>query len=224
MGHSAAGVAETDGDSPILADCGDRELPQTFPRHRSLAVLCQIQQYLQQALPVRPNQRQTRLDFDRQPDVLFPKGGFHNDAILFEQRRQIDAARLIRHLAKIHGGNFFEREDQVPQRLEILTLRQIRGERRAFRQIRMGHRDGSAYVPDLVRNGADQNSRSGQKLMQTQLFAVPQIFGTIHHHRRQPGSRAGAVSGKPDIGEENFTVLPSPPALHRRTKRRPLVT
>ena len=112
---------------------------------------------------------------------------------------------------------------RFPRASKSLFCARFGGERRAFRKIRMGHRDRAAHVADLVRNRAHQDARSGQKLVQAQLFAVSQIFGAIDHHRRQPGARAGAVSGKPDVGQKNFAVLPAPPALHGSAKWRPLV-
>ena len=172
MGYAAARVAESKRDSLLVAPRGDRQFPAGFVRHGPLAVLGQIEQHLQQALPVRPNQRQSRLNFDGQTDVLFAKGGLDNDAKFFEQGRQIDAASLVRHLPKIHRRDFFERQNQVPKRFEVLVLGEIRRERRAPGQIGMRHGDRSTYVPDLVRDRAHQNPRPRQKLVQTQLFAV----------------------------------------------------
>ena len=83
----------------------------------------------------------------------------------------------------------------VPRRFEILVLRQGA----AAREILVHHGDSAAHIAYLMRYGAHQDARAGHELMQVRFFARSQILGTIHHHRRQARTRAGAVRGEPDV-------------------------
>src|SRR5271169_5647646 len=74
-----------------------------------------------------------------------------------------------------------------------------------------------------MRYGADQNSRRRQELVQAQFFAITQILGSVHYHRRQPRTGAGSIRGEPDVGEKHFAILAPAAALHHGSKRLAIV-
>ncbi len=222
MCDSATGVAESHGNPLPVALDADCEPSQILAEHGSPAVPGQVQKNLEQALPVRPNWRNRRINVNRQTDVVLLQRRFHDDAELFEQRRKIHARRLIGHLAQIHRSDLFERENQAAEGFEVFVRRELGGQLRTPRKIRMGHRDCAADIADLVRNGAHKDPGSGEKLVQTEFFAVPQILGAVNYHRRQPRARARAVGRKPDIRQKDLAVLPAPAALHGGAERAPL--
>ncbi len=117
--------------------------------------------------------------------------------------------------AKIHGGDLLERRNQRAQGFEIL----VAGEQAGAGQVFVHDGDGSADIADLVRNGADQNARGREQLVQAELFAVAQIFGGIDHHGGKARSGAGAIGGEPNVGEEGFAVGPLAAALHHGPER-----
>jgi len=70
MSHTAPRVFKVDGDSLFPATRFNREITPVLVQHRAFAVLCQIQEHLKQALPVRPDKRYGRIDFDGKVDFL----------------------------------------------------------------------------------------------------------------------------------------------------------
>jgi hypothetical protein len=132
---------------------------------------------------------------------------------------KIDAGGWIGGLAELERGDLFERLDQRAERFEILVV----GERTVARQVLVHHRDGAAHVANFVRHRAHQNARGSQQLVEAELFAIAQIFGGVHHHGGQPRAHAGAVGGKPDIGQEGFAVLALAAALHDGAEDGPFV-
>ena len=223
MRDPATGIAESHNDPLPVAFDADCEPPQLLAEHGAPAVFGQVQKNLEQALPVRPDQRSCRINIDRQADVVLLERGFHNDAELFEERRKIHAGSLIGHLPKIHRCDLFEGENQAAERFEVFVRREFGGQHRTPREIRVGHGDSATDIANLVRNGAHQDTGSGEKLVQAEFFAVPQILRSVNHHCRQPRARARAVGRKPDVGQKDFAVLPAPAALHSGAERAPLL-
>ena len=63
VANTATRVGEPDSDSVLtLTTDANREVPDRPVSHSSLAVTREVQEYLEQALPVRPNGRQVLRD------------------------------------------------------------------------------------------------------------------------------------------------------------------
>lgn len=166
MSDAATCVPEPDRHTVPLVMRLHRKLAAVLLQHCALAVVCQIQKNLEEALPIGPDQRDRRIDIERETDVLFLQRGLHDNAKLLEERREIHTRGLIRHLAQVHRGDFFERQDQIAKGREILVHSQIWRERCAARKIGVGHGDGAADITDLMGNGAHEDAGSGQELVQ----------------------------------------------------------
>ena len=81
------------------------------------------------------------------------------------------------------------------------------------RQVLVDHKNRTAEVPDFMGHGTHQNSRVLQQMVEAELLAIAQILGKVHDDRRQSRARDCAVSGKPNSGQEYFSVTPLSRAL-----------
>jgi hypothetical protein len=87
MSDAATSIADARRYPLLRMTNFDAELTAAFaPRvhDRALAVLRQIQEDLEQALAVRPDQRRGGIDRDRQPDVFLFEGWLYDDAEFLE--------------------------------------------------------------------------------------------------------------------------------------------
>src|SRR6185312_5979877 len=69
MGHPAAGIGEANGDALVLRGGDNRKLAHRLVPHRALAVARQVEEHLQQALAIGPDQGQAVLRQDGKPHL-----------------------------------------------------------------------------------------------------------------------------------------------------------
>src|SRR5579883_2469951 len=111
-------------------------------------------------------------------------------------------------------GDLAERFDQRAQRFEILIAVQSS----AADQVFMHHPNGSADVAHFVRNGGDEDSGTGQKLLKICFFTLAKFFRRVDQERGEPRPHRRDVSGEENVGQENFPRLFAPARLHFGTE------
>ena len=83
--YSASGVAYLHRHALLAGPCDHRQFALLLIQHRSLAVLDEIKEHLQQALPVRPDRRKIRIDFPPHVDPSLTKRRLHDYAQFLQQ-------------------------------------------------------------------------------------------------------------------------------------------
>src|SRR5215470_6565360 len=208
--RTAIGEADRNG----IGSHGNGNLDRLFLRRlqHTLAVLHQVQQNLKQAVTIRLHARQLFGYFPFQLDIGLLANRLKDDSQIGENFFQVHTAWIQRPhaLLEFERSDLAKRLHQRSQRFEIL----IASERPLANQVFVHHADGAAHIPHLVRDSRDQNTRPGEKLLQTGLLALAQVFGCIDEQGREPGTSRSAVSGKEDVRKKGLAIFTLAARLH----------
>jgi len=78
----------------------------------------------------------------------------------------------------------------------------------------MHHTDSAAHISHLVRNGRDENARSGKNLLKARFLALSQMVRCINDQGGQARSGRSAIRRKKYVSQEHLARIALTARLH----------